>query len=222
MRCSTPKACHVQMRVLHTNGIHNVAIKYCTCRPLPPHIQLLRRGLYPASQLKPKTCVTFELLRLLHLLSLHTKASTYDLYRSLESLTDNTGLNPSKSRYKALQRVLLQWRHLVMLKRAGRGHDPSGADGTAEGELALRCPTCPHPGINIPKNSQTHLTGYLYAVRLAMDANFRLKQQLVSSYSQDPGLGIGLAYMVKREPYEKYLLDKASQGDVRHFVSVIL
>jgi len=29
-----------------------------------------------------------------------------------------------------------------------------------------------------------------------MDANFRLKNQLVSNYSVDPGLGIGLAYMV--------------------------
>ncbi|KAG6848447.1 hypothetical protein H0H93_016880 [Arthromyces matolae] len=213
MRCSAPQACHIQMRVLHTNGIHDVALKYCTCRPLPPHIQLLRRGLYPASQLRPKTCVTFELLRQLHLLSLNTKASTYDLYQTLESLTDNTGLKFLKSRYKALQRVLLQWRHLVMLKRGGRAHHPSGADGTEDGELAVRCLTCPHPGINIPEGWNEDSSPYLYALRLAMDANFRLKQQLVSSYSQDPGLGIGLSYMVKREPYESYLLDKASQGD---------
>ena len=37
-----------------------------------------------------------------------------------------------------------------MLKRAGRGQDPSGADGTQEGELAVECPACPHPGRNLP------------------------------------------------------------------------
>lgn len=50
-----------------------------------------------------------------------------------------------------------------------------------------------------------------------MDANFRLKNQLVSNYSQDPGLGIGLAYMVPREPYEDYVLSRAKDDDVRIF-----
>ncbi|KAG6913527.1 hypothetical protein DXG01_006191 [Tephrocybe rancida] len=46
-----------------------------------------------------------------------------------------------------------------------------------------------------------------------MDANDHLKQQLVSSHSQDPGFGTGLSYMVQREPYDAYVLSKASQGD---------
>ena len=49
---------------------------------------------------------------------------------------------------------------------------------------------------------------------LCMDANFRLKNQLVSNYSQDPGLGIGWSYMVPRIPYEKYVLSRASDEDV--------
>ena len=47
-----------------------------------------------------------------------------------------------------------------------------------------------------------------------MDANFRLKNQLVSNYSQDPGLGIGWSYMVPQIPYEKYVLSRASDEDV--------
>jgi hypothetical protein len=39
-----------------------------------------------------------------------------------------------------------------MLKRAGRCHAVSGADGTARGELAMECPACPHPGKNLPEN----------------------------------------------------------------------
>lgn len=37
-----------------------------------------------------------------------------------------------------------------MLKRAARGHNPAGVDGTAEGELALACRACPAPGKNLP------------------------------------------------------------------------
>jgi hypothetical protein len=67
------------MRVLHTNGIHEVALSYCGCgRAIPQHIQLLRRHIYPATQTIVKTCVTFELLDLLHKLGNTTKASTYD------------------------------------------------------------------------------------------------------------------------------------------------
>jgi len=47
-----------------------------------------------------------------------------------------------------------------------------------------------------------------------MDANFRLKNQMVSNYSADPGLGIGMAYMVPRKPYENYALSRATDDDV--------
>jgi len=48
-----------------------------------------------------------------------------------------------------------------------------------------------------------------------MDANFRLKNQLVSNYSADPGLGIGMSYMVDRIPYERYVLSRADEAEVR-------
>jgi hypothetical protein len=47
-----------------------------------------------------------------------------------------------------------------------------------------------------------------------MDANFRLKNQLVSNYSQDPGLGIGWAYMLPRGAYEAYILSQTDDTDV--------
>ena len=47
-----------------------------------------------------------------------------------------------------------------------------------------------------------------------MDANFCLKNQLVSNYSQDPGLEIGLAYFVERGPYEKYVLSRTDTDKV--------
>jgi hypothetical protein len=38
-----------------------------------------------------------------------------------------------------------------MLKRTGRGQDPAGASATGQGELAVKCPACPHSGRNLPE-----------------------------------------------------------------------
>ena len=153
MRCSNPEPCHTDFTILHTNGIHEVAIDFCRCtRSVSKIRQLLRRGLYPSTPDQPRTCATFILLRHMHMLALTSKCATYDYYRALEKLTNNTGINVPKSKYRPLLRVGIQWRHLKMLKRAGRGHDTTGANGTKEGELALACPSCPHPGINLPED----------------------------------------------------------------------
>ena len=149
--CENLIPCHSAMLVIHINGIHQVAIQYCGCsKAIPQHLQLLRRGLYPATQLSVKTCASFQVLDLLHKLALTTKSSTYDFYRALEKLTSNTGINVPKLRYRALFRMSIQWRHLKLLKWGGRGHDPSGVASTKSGELVVVCPSCPHPGINLP------------------------------------------------------------------------
>ena len=138
--------------VIHTTGIHDVSLYYCGCtREIPRDLQLLRRGLYPSSQQRVRTCVTFPLLKLMHLFSLMGKISTYDMYRSIERLTNNTGIRMARSRYRPTMRCLTQWRCLKALKRGGRGHDKAGAKGTVNGELAILCPSCPHPGINMPE-----------------------------------------------------------------------
>ncbi|PPQ97248.1 hypothetical protein CVT26_000741, partial [Gymnopilus dilepis] len=216
MACSKPEACHSKFVILHTNGIHQVNVDYCGCRPVPKIRQLLRRGLYPASQENPRTCATFSLLDHMHMLSLTSKCSTYDYYKALEKLTNNTGINLPHSKYRPLSRMLLQWRHLKMLKRAGRGHDRNGIAGTKDGELAVLCPSCPHPGINLPDKWQEASASerFLYAVILCMDANFRLKNQLVSNYSVDPGLGRGWSYTVSREPFEEYVRSRINDVDV--------
>jgi hypothetical protein len=43
----------------------------------------------------------------------------------------------------------------MALKRAGRGHDPSGIEATSRGELMVECPACPHPDRNLPDGWQS-------------------------------------------------------------------
>jgi len=99
-RCKAPIAAHVNLVVIHTNGLHDVAIDYCGCQQ--PSVvgdewqQLMRKDWYPGSAEEPQTCCTFEVLRLFHLMTLQGKMSTYDFYAALERRTDNTGLRALK------------------------------------------------------------------------------------------------------------------------------
>lgn len=121
-----------------------------------------------------------------------------------------------------------------MMKRGGRGHDPKGIGGTAQGELAVKCPTCPRPLVNLPEGFRSvapsdryriflhsfhclRLKQYfrwLYRLHLAMDANFRLKNRLRSSIRKDPGLLTGLAYFVDDEMYSKHILKYVDEEEV--------
>ncbi|KAJ7609634.1 hypothetical protein FB45DRAFT_982382 [Roridomyces roridus] len=141
--------------------------------------------------------------------------TAYDFYRVLERLTDNTGVEPPR-RYQPFLRMARQWRHLMLLKRAGRGHDNLGVHGTKPGALALLCPVCPRPNVNLPAGFENAPpeNQCLYVMVLALDACFRLKRRLISSELRDPGLGTGWAYLVEPEPYRKYLLTVTDQKEM--------
>ncbi|KAG1776918.1 hypothetical protein EV702DRAFT_1179602 [Suillus placidus] len=184
--------------VIHTNGIHEITLDYCSCHSAQTHAtQLLRAAYFPATTSEPRTAATFK--------SLNT--SGYEFYRAIARLTDNTGLHARKDWYEAFLRMVREWRHLKVLKRAGRGHDPTGVEGTREGECAVLCPACPQPGKNLPDDWQDVPDDrrWLYALFVAIDANFRLKRRAISKDSTDPGLSHGWAYFVEEAAYKSHL-----------------
>ncbi|EEB88888.1 hypothetical protein MPER_13087 [Moniliophthora perniciosa FA553] len=145
------------------------------------------------------------------------KINAYDYYRGLEDLTDSSRSLTFKNRYESFRRVIREWRHLKMLKRAGRGNDGvRSVDQTYPGELAITCPACPRVGVNLPDSwDQTDpKKRYIYRLFLAVDACFRLKRKLVSSEEQNPGFGTGWAYMVPDEPYRRYLLETTNEVEM--------
>ncbi|KAH0826244.1 hypothetical protein J3R83DRAFT_5708 [Lanmaoa asiatica] len=215
--------------ILDTNGIHSVALRFCGCEIADtPVQQLLRCRLFPVSTQQPRTAATFSLLEEFHLLSLESKLSTYQYYNSLARRIDNTGLFPAKvciryiqlddnyhaiqDRYEQFLRIIREWRHLKMLKRSGRGHDPAGVQHTQEGECCVLCPACPQPGKNLPDNwdKVSKDKQWLYALFVAIDANFRLKRRAVSKDDVDPSLSQGWGYFVEELSYKLYLRDHAN------------
>ncbi|KAF8139331.1 hypothetical protein K438DRAFT_1996130 [Mycena galopus ATCC 62051] len=217
--CASPQPGRQGFVVLHQNGVHEVEVDFCGCEHRGyaglPDIQLLHAGWYQASEERPQTCMTLLALEQFHIQTLQAKMTMYDCYKSIEKLTCNDGTKPP-DRYQVFIRIAREYRHLMMLKRGGRGHDPGGAKATKSGELAVRCPVCPRPGLNLPEGWENtpKEDKFIYNLFMALDACFRLKRGLVSSELKDPGLGTGWSYMLENEPYREYLLTVTDQKEM--------
>ncbi|KAK0495266.1 hypothetical protein EDD18DRAFT_1310020 [Armillaria luteobubalina] len=77
-------------------------------------------------------------------------------------------------------------------------------------------------GLNMPPSHRAALMHmliqwrhlFLYLLLICINVNFCLKNQTVSSYSRDPGLGIGWSYFTAHEPYEDYVQSRAMDTDI--------
>ncbi|KAJ7852858.1 hypothetical protein B0H13DRAFT_1904401 [Mycena leptocephala] len=209
--CANPEAAYKDFVVIHDNGIHEVSVDFCGCENRssagPLDTQLLRGGWYPASEERPKSCMTLLALEKFHLGTLQAKTTMYDFYRTLEKLTSNDGTKPP-DRYQVMIRICREYRHLMMLKRGGRGHCREGAMGRSQENWRF--------GVNLPDDweSASKEDRFIYILFLALDACFRLKRGLVSSDLKDPGLGTGWAYMTENVPYREYLLTVTDQKEM--------
>ncbi|KAF9492640.1 hypothetical protein BDN71DRAFT_1420467 [Pleurotus eryngii] len=214
--CVNPERGPCSFTVLHTNRVHLVNIDFCRCdQHVSDRQQLLQSRWYPATVYYPKTCTTIELLNQFHILTLAGKISHHEFYLSLERLTDNLEINTPNTRYKAFMRIVHQFQAERMLKCGGRGCTEDGIECTEAGQLAIVCPVCPQPGVNLPEGweAANEEDKYLYSLLVSMDANFRLKNRMRSSDEADPGLITGLAYFVEPKGYSQHLKRFAAQTD---------
>ncbi|KAJ7677642.1 hypothetical protein B0H17DRAFT_892319, partial [Mycena rosella] len=82
--------------VMDSNGLHDVDLYYCDCgkgQSFP--VQLFRMKWLPSTGRLPRTAATFNVMRRYHLLSLESKCSMGEFYKSLVRLTNNTGEPPA-------------------------------------------------------------------------------------------------------------------------------
>ncbi|KAF7968786.1 hypothetical protein HWV62_29298 [Athelia sp. TMB] len=174
--------------VLHTNGIHQLAVDFCNCLPTVEHrVQCMRQSWWPASTERPRSAATFAVLQQFQTLSLQGKLAMYDYYKSLELVTDGSSLEKIPFRLSQLSLMVREYRHVKMLVQAGRGHNPAGIVTTKPGEIAVHCRACPQPGINLPEGWENDV------------------ENRRSSDSKDPTLGPGWATFVDDGPYHEHL-----------------
>lgn len=160
-----------ELTVVDTTGLHRISAVFCKCENMvDEYKQLLRIGLFPSSETRPKTVVTFDFLETFHKLTRASKMNLYDFYLFVLSRADPLGntrtlvrihnqvpfIRYSRTSQTALWnpvcRVTQMWRDLVNHLRGGRAHEPGGIAATTAGQLVELCPVCPCPGYNMPDN----------------------------------------------------------------------
>ncbi|KAF8801026.1 hypothetical protein BYT27DRAFT_7227064 [Phlegmacium glaucopus] len=177
------------LRVVHTNGIHNIAMVNCQCQgvDLLP-CDLLAAHLLPASFQWIRTLFTTQLLDLFRLCNLELKASAYQFYHLLHRLT-----------------LLMAPAEVVDLYRELKwaGHGPEVKDG----ELVNFCPACPQPGVNLPDDWKDDSARKRWAYKriFVADGNFKADHVRQQNAAGDVWLSEGGGMMPKNEEYMSFL-----------------
>ncbi|KIO33174.1 hypothetical protein M407DRAFT_18033 [Tulasnella calospora MUT 4182] len=203
------------MRVLHTSGQHEVRFRTCGCTEKPRWEQLLDVDIWPATELKPQTGFTMEVLRHQRCFSLRGKTSLKEYYDALVDLTSPAEHKDGiPSLYNQFRLAVRQYRVLAMYMRAGK---PNGSTPVQKGELCVKCPACPEPGVNLPRNWDLDRMKQLHYVRfLAGDGNFKLQRLAKRGSSTSAGTKSLLGdsgFWVPNSTIKHYLAETSMAAD---------
>ncbi|KAN0134081.1 hypothetical protein V8E53_008086, partial [Lactarius tabidus] len=109
-----------------------------------------------------------------------------------------------------LLRVSRQWRDLKNRMESGLGHNKEG-EAIPDGSMAVFCPACPQPGINLPKDWETKYTPEQFIWTFIMDGNFSAEHMKQRSGEWDVSLSAGIknvtgmAFMANPDSYKAHL-----------------
>jgi hypothetical protein len=211
------------VRVVHTNGLHHLAMVSCRCRGaecLPRDLIACR--LVPASFQNIRTLFSAQLLDFFRVCNLELKASAYSFYHLLRRLTMPMAPAEVANLYNEFRRMTRLWRWMKKLKWAGYGHNGKSTADIQAGELAIFCPACPQPGKNLPPDWKDDVNKYVlthaicpahgsiccrFAMRLdlAGDGNFSADHVSQNPPSNDYYLLDGGGIFPNRQEYLDFL-----------------
>ena len=95
-----------------------------------------------------------------------------------------------------------QWHLLKTLKWTS---NEIGTWAPVQGGLALFCPACPQPGINVPVTADTDFSHWKYTRTVVMDGNFKAEHMHCRAPEDDVRLMDGLGFMVTQPKYKDFL-----------------
>jgi hypothetical protein len=251
----------VLFTVYDINGVQSVHVQYCGCDQFASRSgnarldQIFAQQWFPATWKQPRTVFTFAVLHFFHVLNLQSKCNMFDFYRTILRIQNNAGLDHQpvsdmlnesvhhitkytlQNHYNEFSFVVRLWRHLKLLKRAGRVQDPHGVMNMGPGALVPECPACPIPGCNLPPDwregapsdqyvylyilTSNYLTicRWLYEKICAVDACFKLSLKndpnSAKRSANDPELQSGHGVYVEDEAYQNFLAQHPHKQEVR-------
>ena len=231
-------------------------VLFCACSAtVGKDVQLLKAGFFPATFKRIETLFTFSVLDNFLTDNLECKTTAQQYYAKLQSMTSsmfpdrvpvsltvmpicNIDLQ-SQNRYKQLLRASRQWRDLQNRMKSGLGHTSDQASAQ-DGSIAVFCPACPQPGINLPQDWKRRYTKYVHIVStpfssahafhrdelvrtFIMDGNFSAEHMRYRTSGKDVALSPGLAFMANPTLYKAHLRSGAEMAQVSlHFFYLAL
>ncbi|KAG2127671.1 hypothetical protein DEU56DRAFT_758558 [Suillus clintonianus] len=199
---------HPAITVVDKSGVHSLSIWYSHCpSALSQDMQLFQAGLFLASFTRPKTAFTFAVLDDFLLDNLECRTSAMNYYSKICRLTSSIFPLMVPDRYRELMRAARQWRQCKLCKWHGFAHKD---DKPKDGDLALFCPACPQPGINLDLSAGTvaqldDTPSWLMTRYLVMDGKFKAEHMHAVNPSDEVSLMDGLGFMVSDERYKSHL-----------------
>jgi hypothetical protein len=226
------------LTVVDWNCIFDLEVVFCICsNQNNKEKQLLHSGLFPSTFKITKSAFTFSVLDDFLKDNLECKTTAQQYYSKLQSMTSRMfphlvlvgyicfhlrmgtyeGL---QNLYRQLLRASRQWRDLKNRMQQGLGLELEHS--AADGALAIFCPACPQPGINLPDDWMVRYKVYVSTsgsdgtCHLApsrnqlvhtfiMDGNFSTEHMRHRSGEQDIALSAGMAFMANPESYNAHL-----------------
>ncbi|KAG1888625.1 hypothetical protein F4604DRAFT_1569672 [Suillus subluteus] len=199
--------------IVHSTGVYSHSVSWCQCPGAEKahHLDLMKARLFPASLTRPRSAFTFDVLDNFLIDALECKTSAMSFYQKLRRFTNNAFPDKIPDRYRELMRVSHIWRDLVNRKRFGFGHDTERSPGP--GDLALYCPACPQPGINLPTSWRYDYEEWLVMRRYVVDGNFTAQHMKMKIPEDNVSLADGKGYMVTEGPYQAHIHDSVEERE---------
>ncbi|KAK0430440.1 hypothetical protein EV421DRAFT_1893559 [Armillaria borealis] len=173
-----PTPRRARLQVLDLEGIQTVHVEYCECTQSLGQWRQLLR-----SHFFPSTVVNPQMA---------TTFRTLEVFHLLSFMSKVSG-------YEFYHTLV----HLT--DNTGTCQPPLPIPA---GSLAVKCPACPWPGINLEEGwEQDTVHPWKYSLFLAIDANFHLVRFVVSNSARDPSLVNGSGFVVAQEEFRKHVAE---------------
>jgi len=194
------------VRIIHTNGVHHLALVSCSCHGDDGLAEaLVYASLMPTSFKRVRTLFTLAVLDQFRYSNLELKASAYQFFQMLRRVTSPMAPATVVNFYHELRRLSRLWRWMKKLKWAGFGHKTADPLKVTPGELAIFCPACPQAGINLPDNWRQDSKSWVYRRFFAVDGNFKADHVRQKNPAPDVWLSEGGGMMARRDEYQNFL-----------------
>jgi hypothetical protein len=202
------------VRVVHSNGVHHIALVYCSCHGHEHvHSDLMAQRLIPTSFTRYRTLFTHAVLDDFRITNLECKASAYQYFQKLRRQTSPMAPETVPNLYQELRRMSRIWRWMKKLKWAGFAHSDEQTTVAAGGVLANFCPACPQVGVNIPKDWALDPQRWVYQRSFVADGNFKA-DHVRQKKNDDVWLSEGGGMMSVRSEYDEFLLKAKERSTV--------